>query len=425
MNIRQNELIRNIKAAIKKGLIGVVIGTFLRNLIMFLLTIFIARLISPEDMAIIAYAESIIGFVFIINGLGSIGAFLQFASATDNDIYRKELFKKVLKAYIPVELLFAVIILATSIFYLGIDPKISVQLQCLSFMPLCMFFSELSFSYIRAAMETKTYSRFSVFYAILHSVLQIVGCILLGIIGVALGRILSYLLFAIFIGIYLQHKYQIWQGGFPKIKLDNKFIRFSIFFTISNIVLSVGPYIELWLIAFMSKDITDIAYFKVASVLPNGLAIIPASFAIFFYPYFSRKQKDIKWVTKNSFLTIAAMLIICGVIGLMFYYFAPWLIHTLYKGKYDSVTNIMQILCISFIPLGALRVTISNILLALGQAKFNMTRGIITLIIQIVLDVWLYNEYKILGIAIASLYINIISGLINVGFLIKYCRRNV
>ncbi len=248
---------------------------------------------------------------------------------------------------------------------------------------------------------------------------------LFGIIGVAIGRTLSYLLSSVVIIIYLQQRYRIWDGGFAKYKLQKAFISFAFFAVLSNVLLSIGPYLNLWIVGFMGTDITDVAYYKVASVLPNGLVFIPAAFAIFFYPYFSRNKDNIKWVKINSFLAIVAMIFVCGTLGIILFYFAPWILHILYGDKYDSAVGLLRVLSISFIPLGALRVTTSNIVLALGKARFNIVRGIITLCILVILDFSLYYRYGIIGIAVAALITNIISGMINIGFLIKYSKRNV
>jgi len=410
-----------IGKAIKKGLIDIVVGAFFRNFILYILTILIARMASKDDMAVMTYAQNIVGFVIVINGLGSIGAFLQFASASNSEDYRNRLYKKILKTYIPVELLLAFGI----IIYRKSNPQIFLQFCSLAFMPLFAFISELSFSYLRASMNNKIYSRFSVLYASIQFIIQIGGYLLFGIIGASSGRTFSYLLSSVFIVMYLQRRHCIWDGSSIRFKLQRAFVSFAFYAVLSNVLLGVGPYLNLWVVGFMANDLKDVAYYKVASVLPNGLVFIPAAFAIFFYPYFSRNKNNIKWVKRNSFLTITAMIFVCGIIGIILFYFSPWILHMLYKGKYDSVVEILRILSISFILLGALRVTTSNIVLALGKARFNMVRGAITLCLQIILDFSLYYKYGIIGIALAELGVNIISGIINIGFLVNYNRRKV
>ena len=73
-----SKVIDTVKVLWKKGLIYILIGTFVIKLISFFGSIFLVRVLSKRDYGILGYLENLYGYAYIFAGMGTSNAILRY-----------------------------------------------------------------------------------------------------------------------------------------------------------------------------------------------------------------------------------------------------------------------------------------------------------------------------------------------------------
>lgn len=409
-----------MNSILRKGAADVVIGTFLQKLIMFLSSILFARLLSKDNLGIIGYAESIVGFVLLINACGLSHAQLRYAAKEDSVTAKLMYYRATLKMSIPIEMATIIIIIGLGVYYyLFNSAKVGLQLFSMVFIPGFSLLADCGFYFLRSVPDNRKYAFFSVLHATILIVGQLVGYFLIGLTGIPLFKSFGYLLSGLILLSFIHNFYE------KKIKRIDAGSTFEFTGTIKkamwlfglqtvlvNLTTQASSLIDTYLVGTLIKDFSQVGMFKVASTIPMNLSFIPSSVAIFFFPYFSKNEENTTWLRRNIKRVVCYMTAVSAVITTAIVLFTPLIIQILYGEKYLEAIPLMRVLMISFFFRCAFRIPLVNILPAIGFMKYNLIRGIVGLILQLILDFTLIPVLGVYGAAVTTVIVDlVISGM--------------
>ena len=144
---------------------------------------------------------------------------------------------------------------------------------------------------------------------------------------------------------------------------------------------------DTFLLGMLLNDPSVLADYKVASVLPGNISIFATAIGVFVAPYFTKNEKDKKWVTRNfKKIYLLSAFIVAGVVIIIMILAKP-LISIMFGESYLNTVGLMKILLLSAFFNSGLRYTTANILAAMGEIKYNMIISGVGIIVQIILDI--------------------------------------
>ena len=410
---------------LKKGFFHIAGTNVLNKVIAALTNILIARFLGKHNYGVFGAAFNVYNIFVIFSGLGMTGAILLFCSES-----RPENEKRAYYRYGIIGGFFASIVLSVgmliyaSFFELGI-PESKVYIILLSLLPLIDFVMQYELIILRTQKMNKQYSLFLNLSSVTYFVFGCLGAYFWGISGTILGRYLSYA--AVIILCYGKVTSFIKKDVANMVKLTSSNIRelwvYSIKNGLSSALNQILYLIDVFLISVLIKSPETVASYKVAVLIPEGLAFIPSSIMVFLIPIVAEHNKDIKWLKNN----IRKLFLITGimnlVISLLLIILAPYIISLLWGPEYLDSLTCFRILSINYFVMGTFRMSCTNILAVLRKVNFNLVLGIVSGILDVILDYVLIKNFAGEGAAWATLLTVIFISSISVPYLVYSLKK--
>lgn len=397
----------------------------INKIISFVSGFILVRILSKTDYGVFSYAQNIYSLFYLLNGLGMTSSILQLCSENFKD-------KKKAKSFYAYGSIFGVI--ANVLMSLGIllwglflplsVPNARITLMFMSFLPIFTIVHELIQVHFRYNLLNKKYSYYNTINVFLISMLSIIGGIYGGVNGLIIGRYFSYTI-SILIGIVI-YKFPI-KNYFDNItfpSVEDRYTQIKIAI-ISMMNIGTGQLLfllDIFIIGLLISDTNSIASYKVATLIPNALLFIPSSLMVYTYPYFAKNNKDKIWVKRNYILItkyfgIFNLIITTGLVLL-----APVIIKVIFGTQYLDAVPVFRLLALSYFFSATFRKVIGNILVTQRKLKVNFWIGIFEGILNIVINIVLVSKFGVIGAAITTLIIVILSSLISYIYINKYLK---
>ena len=200
-------------------------------------------------------------------------------------------------------------------------------------------------------------------------------------------------------------------------------IRFGVVILLTNSVSYVMQLNETFILGAILKDEVALADYRVASYILVISTFIVQSVAVFIYPYFTKYMNDKKWVWKNFKKLTIINIAVMTPIHIALIIFSPIFIIVVFGQQYINAVPIMQMLLIASFGQTTLRMLTGNVLLAIGEEKFNLKINLVFMILHVIIDIWAVINFGIYGAAIALGFVYYLSGLIMILHLRKVCHN--
>ena len=386
-------------------------------------SIFLVRIISKSDYGILSYFENFISYFIILAGLGLASGLSRYIVLADDVAMKKSCFNYALRRGSVWNIILVIIVTIFMTLYPHPEAfrgynHISVMLIiCIPFVFLC----NSSLSTLRALFDYKSYAFLAFTTSFFLILMRILGAAINGLNGTVLFRLLAEIICAVSCLICIFLKY------FKKIelnKLDSRFLNemnnYSFQIMITDGLWAIFMLNDMFILGQMVGDLLIIADYKVAYVIPANLAILTSAIGIFVAPYFTRYEKENDWgrIKKNYKLLLALTILVMGVLTILCFVYAAFLITWMYGKKYLSAVPIMRILLLASFFNNGIRSTIANILSAMGMQKPNLFVAAGGIVLQIVLDVLLIPIYGSKGVAFSSAVVYFFMGVVLLLFLL-------
>ncbi len=407
------------------GALHVTIGSFVTKFVAFFGSVFVVRLLSKEDYGLLSYVENIYGYALVIAGLGLSYSILRYVIVAEDD-KKGSVYRYVIKHSVIINLIITLIIIVANFFVPypdGVKDSVCLVPIIALLVPSQDLFNDGLFT-LRATFRNKEYAYWSTAVASILIVGRIVGAVVADVHGVLWSRVIinsaASALILVFCSrcISLKNSVSLTKG--EKLEIN----KYAIQYMITNGLWAVFMLNDLFILGNMISDSTVIADYKVAYVLPGNLIIFANAIGIYVGPYFTKNENNLDWVQRNFSKVFLVSFGVVFVAASIVWVLSKPLIVLLYGDSYLNTIPLMRVLLIAAVLNAGLRYTTANSLAAMGQVKYNMIISAIGMILQIVLDYFFIQHFKVMGVAISSciVYAFMSSSLLIV-FYTKYYKR--
>jgi len=386
----------------------------------FVISFLAIRFIPKDIFGSFVYANSIITLLIPLIGLGAHQSLLRFGALLKSPRLKYRLFIYSLFRGVFASIFLTCLVLCFSDFLTINMPSSKLFLQLLSFSLISICAMELVKNYVRVQFLNKLYAQIQNLYALFFI---ITGIILIYFFH-AQGYIISLVITPLFIfSIYffkLNFKLKT-----KSIEINKKdFWSYGFFVGIGAVASQLLFSTDILFIGNMIENSEKhIAGYKVASLIPMSLLILPNSFLTTDFVHISKmynKKKNIVNYIKD-YITIFSL---CSVFlfGII-YLFPDLILNFLFGNEYKEYANIFIIFGISMLGSILFRMPFINILSALGKSSWNAYNAFLMLGLNIILNYFLISKYNIIGAAIATAVTLWVSGLLAFIFVLYYLKE--
>lgn len=395
------------KKTIKGGGLGVLVSTAIVKFISFFPSIFIARILSKEDMAILSYCDNIMSYIIVFAGLDMTTSLLRYCKGGKKD---EEYYRFAMKMGIITNLIISFIV-AVGVYIVGLRYEQAEIILFAMMLTACFqYIFDTNRMYIRTQLRFNSYNALNIIYSCLSLIFIILLTKYFYLKGTIIARYISILIVIVVSYIYIQKELHQEKERNLKRKEKYGYIKFSIISLVTTAFSTLMPLNETFLVNNLITKSSEIADYKVAMALPYNLIFIASALLVYFAPIFAKHENDNKWIRKNSVLVGSLLLGIYFILTLVMFIGAPFFIDLLYGKKYANVIPLVNVLTIACGINAGIRMTPLNILYAIGKVKFNAINVAVTCGMQFVLDYYFIKLNGIQGVAIAGIFTYLLSG---------------
>lgn len=420
-----SERIRDLlKKLFKTGFFSIYIATIGSKVITLLGGVLIVRILSQEDYGIYTLVLNAISMLCIFGDFGASGATLQYGIESEKDLKKQSgFFKLGLRMIIFASLASFALIILSPLYY----PYQNETIGKLTFMMagIAIFTNLVNYigMILRVKKKNNLYSAYQILTTIIHYTVVIVLTILFGLKGSLFSQYIYNIIIFIIGCFFIRKHFKIKES--KKIEASEKkgFWKMGISSQLNNTLNSLLYQIDIFILGIMVTNTVDISIYKVATIIPNALAFLPQCLAIYANPYFISHNKDPKWINNNvkkmiKYMTpIYLIITICLILG------SKLIINILYGEEYIAAIYPFTILMIGFFFTATIKSLLTNLIYCLHKIWFSVILNIVSMIINAILDVIFIFLFGYIGVALATLIINILSSVIAVIYYKKCIRE--
>lgn len=413
------ERLEKLKQLYLKGFFHIIGSNILNKIMQFCNGIFIVRILTKEELGIFTYAQNILAFFLLINGLGITSGFLQYGSRNnDNEELKNSIANYSLKYGLGINLLISFFIVIYSIFGKFKVEEARIIFRLMLFFPIITLITEIVQVYLRVNLKNKEMARISNLNTFFNLIGMLLGSHIYGIIGLIVGKYIGNL-----ISIFNCWKYLkiIYLNNILKLEqeLKKEMIKFSIVAVFNNGISQLLYIIDIFLIGIIIADKNIIASYKTATLIPVALNFIPLSVMTYLYPYITKNLEN-KFILRRY---LKQLLVYLGginlIISTILILFSRLIITIIFGENYLDSKNIFIILSLGYFIAGTFRIPFGSLLAAMGKIKCNFYTTLFSGVLNIILDIILIKKYSGVGAAIVTISIFIFSSILGGYFLYK------
>lgn len=401
-----------------KGFFHIIGSNILNKIMQFCSGIFIVRVLTKEEFGIFTYAQNLLAFFLLINGLGISNGFLQYGSRnSDNEDLKNSIAKYSLNYGIKINFLISILIVFYSIFGKFKVKEARLIFGLMLFFPIIVLIIEMTQIYLRINLRNKEMAKVSNLNTFFNLIGMLLGSYVYGIIGLVIGKYIGNLISLFNCWKYLKNILSKTILNISQ-ELKKEIIKFSIVAVFNNGISQLLYIMDILLIGIIIADKNIIASYKTATLIPFALSFIPLSVMTYLYPYIAKNIENkiiLRKYLKQLLIYLSGINLIISIVLILF----SQLIITIIFGKnYLDSQNIFIILSIGYFIAGTFRIPFGNMLAAMGKLKYNFYTTLFSGILNIILDIIFIKKYGSIGAAIATVSIFIFSSVLG-GYFIK------
>lgn len=405
-----------IRDYIKRGGIVVFLSTFLGKFSAAFLSIIIVRMVSKTEYADIAYVLSIYAMMLVFSGLGGSYALLRFG-ALARISKRKLIYKMALikGAKYTIFIIFVISVIILFLDYFQLRMKILLFIMLVGILTYYMF--DVLRNYFRIIDINKFFAKLNVFYSV-SSLIIIVG---LTYFFKAKGYIIGLVITPLIIFLAFNKKAYVKKTikdvkikGFWSYGLHTSFGSLA-----NQIIFSIAPI----LIEIVSNDKQEIAVFKVATLIPFNVLVLPGILMQSDFTVLARNYNSKKYLYdyyKNYLKLIVPFSILFFGITI---FFAEQIIIFLFGNEYLDAVLMYQIFMAATFFTFLFRNPTGNILLAIGKAKWNGYNSYVFSVLYIVFSLVLFPYFKVYSFVYSLAFVFIMSGFVSFAMFLFYIKQ--
>lgn len=364
-----------------------------------LLGIVIVRLLPQDNYGVYAYAQNVMSFFILFNGLGAASAILQLCSSEDGDV-EQAVYLYGFRSGCCVDLLIAIAMLIIGLVVVfpisGSGPLFS--LLCLY--PLATLVMELRLTKLRTELRNREYSILTNIQTVLNVVFSIGGAFVLDAVGLILGQYIALGL-SILVGVrFFPSKRESKSTALSR-EVKHSFWKIALTQSLNNGLSQALSLLSVFFVGMLLVSESDLALYKASTLVPFALAFIPSMVAVYVYPRFAIHRRDREWTIRSyarwTVLLLVGMLLAC-LLGCLF---SESIMILLFGEDYAAASGSFCVLMIGSFFMNGFGRLAGNLLVVQMKLLTNTVIAVIGLALTVTLSFALIPSLGIMGAAFA------------------------
>lgn len=394
-----------IKDFIAKKGIWVGLSLLIARLSAFLLSVFVARVLSKEDFGAATFGLNFLTIFLAFAGFGAAQGVVKYGSGIENSLQKKQLFRYAFSYGLIYNFILTVLMLVISgILYWDEFAKIKLILL-FSIRFLGIYFVEQKKAEYRADLDNQTFAKFDIFMSVTALILGVLCTYLWNLNGFIFSLCFSpFLIFAYDRKVSFSLKKIIFKDFKTK-----EFWRFSWTTALTTQIGELVFILDLFFIGLLMKD-QDVAYYKVSSMIPVNILVLGFIFMQTEYPKLCQHHRDRKYQYQfilNYWKLFAVVGTIVLAAGLLF----DSQILSIFGHQYQN-TEIYRILLFAAVLSLLFRVLFVYMLASIGKTMWNLSISAFLLFATSLSLYLVIPEYGLRGVSYVTFGCLALSGIL-------------
>lgn len=418
-----NPVIETLK---KTGFFHIFGSGTLVQLVGFLSSIIVVRIVTKDEYGLFTYAANIYSIVMIISGLGSSETMLQIASENFRNEQKKRLiYQFALTFGIVANAVFSLIVVIVGFVYpFGVSGA-QVLILMYAFLPVLQYLNAYQTMYLRVERRNREYSFVNLLFSVLQLIFSVIGALAFGPQGFILAQYASVVVIvAVAIKLYdIPLSFGLRQ--YPKNE-RREFIKYCLIISVGNGFSQLKSLVSAFILGVLIPNAAIIASYNVAIKIPTALLFIPSAICVYLYPHFAEHIDDGSWCLRNFFRSMVGVFCINLIVSVVAVLLAEPLIVIAFGSEYQDSVGVFIIMVVNYLIAGTFNTLPGNLLAAQRKFSFNLIVNIATGIMSIVLNIaFIMVVGGAEGAALAVLASSVLSGCCYTFGLISVYKRKV
>lgn len=397
-------MIAFIKDFIAKKGIWVGLSLLISRLSAFLLSVFVARILSKEDFGAATFGLNFLTIFLAFSGFGAAQGVVKYGSSIADSLQKQLLFRYAFSYGLIYNFILTIVMLLVSCILYWEDFSKIYLIFLFSIRFLGMYLVEQKKAEYRAELDNQSFARFDIFLSVVSFILG-VGCTYFWQLN---GFIFSLCVSPFFLFFYDRRL----SFSLKKITFDDfrskEFWRFSWTTALTTQIGELVFILDIFFIGLLMQE-QDVAYYKVSSMIPMNILVLGFIFMQTEYPKLCQHHRDKKYQYRfifNYWKLFSAVGIVILAVGLFF----DKPILSIFGNQYQN-TEIYRILLFAAIISLIFRVLFVYMLASIGKTVWNL---IISLFMLLATSLSLYliiPEYGLEGVSYVTFVCLALSGI--------------
>lgn len=388
-------MIKFLSNFFKQSGIWVASSFFVSKIAAFLLTLFMARILSKEDFGWVMYGLNYLGFFIPFIGFGSSHGTLRYAAIEKNYLEKQKIVAYSFSYGLIFNFLLNLLMLILAFVIFGKGNQL-LLVSLFSIRLLGVFLLDQAKAEIRGNHNNKKFGQLDIYSNVLLLVSAFVSSYFFGVYGYIFSLCLSPFVVLFF------HRFKI---SFDRTLFRNftekEFWKFSVSMAFTNQLSELIFLLDVFFIGIF-MDNSAVAHYRIYSIIPFNLFFLAALFFQTAYPKLCENHQNNSYQLHFLFNFWKLMLPVSIVIFVVSFFGAAFILK-FFGNDYYQNTTVFKILIVAAISVLLLRTPFGYLLASKGKSVYNMVIAIVSILSLVVLIKPIISKFGLEGVAWLSL----------------------
>ncbi|WP_165247692.1 lipopolysaccharide biosynthesis protein [Adlercreutzia sp. ZJ141] len=404
-----NAIKEKVRTLFERGFFHIFGANVINKFLGFFTNVAIVWFLSKDDYGVFGYANSIYSMTLLATGFGLIAGMFQFCLEERGDDERKSLRWYSLTRGLAVDVVITALIIAVGLYVPLPIEEANRYLALFGPLLLLDYVFQYCSTVLRIKLENQRFSTLQLFNAGVYCVFACVGAHTAGIVGTIGGRYVAYAASLVLAFVLLKGSgVAVTRGDKLPLALRVSLWKYSVSTQVSAVLNNLTYLLDVFLVGLFLASASSVASYKVATIIPEGMAFVPGSVIMFVLPYFVKHAHDKVWFQGKVSLLLKVSVVFYLVHSVLLVLLAPVIISVLWGDGYMDALTAFRLLSVSFF-FNAMRTTCTNLLCSLRAIASNLFVSALSLVLNVILCVLLIPEYGIVGAAFVPTSVSVVA----------------
>ena len=388
-------MIKFLSNFFKQSGIWIASSFFVSKIAAFLLTLFMARILSKEDLGWVMYGLNYLGFFIPFVGFGSSHGALRYAAIEKENEEKQKIIAYSFSYGLIFNILLSLIMLVLAFVILGNGNQLLI-VSLFMIRLFGVFLIDQAKSEVRGFHNNKKFGQIEIYSNILLLVSAVFSAYFFGVKGYIFSLCLSPFVVLFF------HRFRIsFDRTLFKNFTEKSFWKFCVTMAFTNQVSELIFLLDVFFIGIF-LDNSAVAHYRIYSIIPFNLFFLAALFFQTAYPKLCENHQNNQYQLQFLFNFWKLMVPITILIFAVSYFGAEYIL-TLFGNDYAENPKVFKILIVASISVLLLRTPFGYLLASKGKSIYNLIAALISILSLLVLIKPTISNFGIEGVAWLSL----------------------